>query len=226
MGDPQGEQPRRRSRLARLGRLLTSNWNPPDWNRLSWGDRLAWFVGSGFGSGFFPFAPGTVGSAVAIIWAHLVFLLLPGLGGTLILTAAALAAFALGVWATGRMATAEDPDPGTAALDEVVGMWITFLPAMAVGHWTLVGFGWITLGSGDWWLLLVTLTLLGVEFLSFRLMDIAKPWPCRRLERLPGGWGIMLDDVAAGVWAALLTVAIWLMVVGLWAVTILAEDRF
>ena len=223
MADPHEQQQRRRNRLVRW---LTRGWNMPDWSALSWGDRLAWLIGSGFGCGFSPIAPGTVASAAAIVWAHLVFLLWPGMLGTAILAEAALVVFVVGMWATGRMSTAEDPDPGAATLDEFVGMWITFLPAMAVGHWTLVGFGWITLGSDDWWLLLVTLMLLGVELLSFRLMDIAKPWPCRQLERLPGGWGIMLDDVAAGVWAALLTVAIWLMTVGLWSVTILAEDRF
>ena len=223
MADPHEHRQQRRNRLARW---LTRGWNMPDWSTLSWGDRLAWLIGSGFGCGFSPIAPGTVASAAAIVWAHLVFLLWPGMLGTAILAEAALVVFVVGMWATGRMSTAEDPDPGAATLDEFVGMWITFLPAMAVGHWTLVGFGWITLGSDDWWLLLVTLMLLGVELLSFRLMDIAKPWPCRQLERLPGGWGIMLDDVAAGVWAALLTVAIWLMTVGLWSVTILAEDRF
>ena len=44
---------------------------------------------------------------------------------------------------------------------------------------------------------------LGVAFLAFRATDVLKPWPCRRLERLPGGWGIMLDDVGAGIWSAL-----------------------
>ena len=45
---------------------------------------------------------------------------------------------------------------------------------------------------------------LALAFVLFRALDVLKPWPCRRLERLPGGWGIMLDDVAAGLWGMLI----------------------
>jgi phosphatidylglycerophosphatase A len=70
-------------------------------------------------------------------------------------------------------------DPGIVVVDEVLGQWVTmaalpFTPATAAGG-----------------------------FLLFRVMDIVKPWPARDLERLPGGWGIVADDVAAGVYAHL-----------------------
>jgi phosphatidylglycerophosphatase A len=79
------------------------------------------------------------------------------------------------------MSTSENPDPGSATWDEFVGMWLTCL--------------FIPFGSPVW---------LTVAFFVFRALDVLKPWPCGRLERLPGGWGIMLDDVAAGLWGALL----------------------
>ena len=94
------------------------------------------------------------------------------------------AGLALGVWATGRMSTPENPDPGSATWDEFVGMWLTCL--------------FIPLGNLVW---------LAGAFFVFRVFDVLKPWPCRRLERLPAGWGIMLDDVGAGLWGALVMLA-------------------
>ena len=166
----------------------------PDWRRLSWADRLAWVIGTGFGSGFSPFAPGTAGSAAAgvVFYAisyamvhdgHLSVVLLYAFGPLVV-----LAALPLGIWATGRMSTHVDPDPGAAVWDEFVGMWITCLPLLAPAFYTRPLLP-------PYWILL--------PFLVFRALDILKPWPCRRLERLHGGWGIMLDDVAAGAWGAL-----------------------
>lgn len=157
----------------------------PDWRQLSVADRVAWVVGSGFGCGLSPVAPGTVGSAAAgaIFYA---ITLAPQEGGFYLLPLYALAllsaaGLAVGVWATGRMSTAANPDPGVAVWDEFVGMWITCAPLAFGGN-----------SLPPYFMLL--------PFLLFRVLDILKPWPCRRLERLHGGWGIMLDDVAAGVW--------------------------
>ena len=158
----------------------------PDWRRLSLADRAAWVIGSGFGAGFSPIAPGTVGSlAAAVILYGLSALLSFGIGAGIfaaLLIAALLimAGLVVGVWATGRMSTEAEPDPGTAVWDEFVGMWIGAFPAVLLG--------WVV---GIWWLL--------IAFVIFRALDVLKPWPCRRLERLHGGWGIMLDDVAAGL---------------------------
>ncbi len=99
---------------------------------------------------------------------------------------------AVGVWATGRMSTPNNPDPGSATWDEFVGMWLTCL--------------FIPWGSPVW---------LAIAFLVFRALDVLKPWPCRRLETLPAGWGIMLDDVGAGAWGALLMVILHSVVVAL-----------
>ena len=79
-------------------------------------------------------------------------------------------------------------DPGLVVVDEVAGQWITLIGLPLTPLVALFG------------------------FLLFRAMDIVKPWPARDLERLPGGWGIMFDDVAAGIYAHLLLrlgLAIW-----------------
>lgn len=175
----------------------------PDRGRMSWGDRLAWIIGSGLGSGFSPIAPGTAGSAAAMALPAVALLRGPGIGGVILLAMAAAAGFVVGVWATGRMSTPESPDPGVAVWDEFVGMWIAFLPIAAADFWPPLNFLWLAIRSDSLGLLLPLLA----PFLAFRAMDILKPWPCRRLERLPGGWGIMLDDVGAGIWAMVIIVA-------------------
>jgi phosphatidylglycerophosphatase A len=71
-------------------------------------------------------------------------------------------------------------DPGIVVVDEVVGQWVSLL------------------------LLPLTPVTVALGFLLFRLLDVVKPWPARDFERLPGGWGIMADDVMAGIYANLL----------------------
>jgi len=75
-------------------------------------------------------------------------------------------------------------DPGHVVIDEVAGQWIALIYSR------------------------VNLSHLLAGFLFFRLFDIVKPWPARQLESMPAGWGIMLDDVAAGVYALLLMLAL------------------
>jgi phosphatidylglycerophosphatase A len=98
---------------------------------------------------------------------------------------AAVCAVAIGIpAATIVERESERPDPGHVVIDEVAGQWI----ALSFSR--------------------VNLSHLLAGFLLFRLFDIVKPWPARKLEHLPGGWGIMLDDVAAGVYALLLMLAL------------------
>ena len=139
-------------------------------------DFLARVVGTAFGSGYSPVAPGTAGSAIGL----LLFWPLAALPWPWQAAASAVL-FLVGSLAAGRVARRVGlKDPGIVVVDEVVGQWVTltalpFTPATAV-----------------------------VGFLLFRAMDVVKPWPARDLERVPGGWGIMADDVAAGVYAQLL----------------------
>ena len=154
----------------------------------SWADRIAWFIGSGFGCGLSPLAPGSVGSLGAVVILFLLSFALPASGFSWQQSALAavlsLLGFVVGISATGRMSTPQNPDPGSATWDEFVGMWLTCV--------------FVPLSSPVW---------LAGAFVVFRAFDVLKPWPCRRLESLPAGWGIMLDDVGAGTWGALVMLA-------------------
>jgi len=137
-----------------------------------------WIATAG-GAGYLPIAPGTAGSLVGVaVVVGLGRLPLPRAAAIAVLAAASLALFAVGVWAAGE---AEEffgrTDPGQVVVDEVVGQMLTFL---LIPHAT-----WKWLVGG---------------FLLFRAFDIAKPFPARQAERIPRGWGIMLDDVVAGVY--------------------------
>ena len=142
-------------------------------------------IGLGFGTGLFPIAPGTVGSLAAVAIYFLLALAFSG-AAQFILAGLIILSLPVGVWATGLLVTDEDPDPGRAVWDEFLGMWITCL------------------------LLPPTLPWLAAAFICFRVFDILKPWPARRLEALHGGWGIMADDIAAGIYGfVLLNAARW-----------------
>ena len=147
----------------------------------------AWAVGTFFGAGLLRPGPGTYGSAAAaLIWlaAASGLHLAPAPLAWLTL-AGALAAVVVGIPAATIVERESGrEDPGHVVIDEVAGQWIALI------------------GSR------VNLRHLLAGFLFFRLLDIVKPWPARQLENLPAGWGIMLDDVAAGVYALLLMVAL------------------
>lgn len=136
---------------------------------------LARVVATAFGSGYSPFAPGTAGSAVGL----LLFWPMAAWWWPWQLAAGA-ALLVVGAIAATRVARSVGlKDPGIVVVDEVLGQWVTLVA---------LPFTPVTAALG---------------FLLFRVMDIVKPWPARDLERLPGGWGIMADDVAAGVYAHL-----------------------
>ncbi|MCT4534245.1 phosphatidylglycerophosphatase A [Halodesulfovibrio sp.] len=127
-------------------------------------------------SGLSPYAPGTIGSAVAIALAPIFFMPLPMWLRIVVLAA-------IFCWGSIQITRAEQilgsKDPGEIVIDELVGQWITILP-----------FATLSL----WWMLLA--------FLLFRLFDITKPYPVKDSESwLSGGWGVMIDDVIAGFYA-------------------------
>ena len=138
----------------------------------SWLDRLGWLVGTGFGSGLSPVAPGTAGSLVALA----IYWVLPISGDSLTFCLLILIGFPLGIWATGRLVTEEEKDPSRAVWDEFIGLWVTFLLLPKTWPW------------------------MAAAFLGFRALDIFKPWPARRAEALPGGLGIMADDLLVGIY--------------------------
>jgi phosphatidylglycerophosphatase A len=140
--------------------------------------RVAFLLATWFGCGRFPRAPGTAGTLGAVP----LYLLVAPAGPYVVLAAAALVTI-VGVWAGAVVAeTLGTEDPQIVCIDEAAGVLIGL--AAARGAASVVA---------------------GVAL--FRLFDIVKPWPARALEKLPGGWGIMLDDVAAGVWAAVALLA-------------------
>lgn len=139
----------------------------------------AGWIASGFGSGFSPFASGTAGSAAALVpWLFLRELPMAWLIGVIVVT------FLIGVWASDIVIERlHISDPGVIVWDEFVGQWITLLPLLVwPANWV-----WIIVG-----------------FFLFRLFDVWKPWPCSWADRrVKGGFGVMLDDVLAGAYAAI-----------------------
>ena len=147
---------------------------------------IAKFIATGGGSGLLPGAPGTWGSLAALPFAWLIDAQY-GLYG---LALATLLVFLAGVWAAENYATAIGvKDPGCVVVDEVAGQWLALTPVALLPE---------TQAGGHLW-------PYALAFAAFRLFDIVKPWPVRTLERLPGGWGIMVDDIAAGIYAAIVT---------------------
>ncbi len=153
--------------------------------------RWAWTVATFFGAGFGKPGPGTWGSVAAVLlWGVAAWGLHLTAGGLFVALALGIAlTLVLGIPAATIVERESGrADPGFVVIDEVVGQWIA-----------LVG------SPADWRHGLIALVL-------FRLFDITKPFPVRRLERLPGGWGIVFDDVAAGLYALVIAslLRIWI----------------
>jgi len=136
-------------------------------------------IAIGFGSGRLPIAPGTWGAALAALMAVPLMWVNSDLARLTLILASIVFSF-ICAKAVDLFADEWGEDPSHVVADEMVGMWLT-----------LVGnpLTWSNLGLG---------------FLLFRFFDIAKPLGVRRLEKIPGGWGVVLDDVLAGVYANIL----------------------
>ena len=152
-------------------------------------DRVGYLLATGLGAGFTPVAPGTAGAVegVAIFLLIHAFHLGPG-SSALALAIINVTLFAIGVWASKRACQVTGlEDPQLVVIDEVSGQLIALTPLV----------------------FLPSLTILSVVigFVLFRFFDIFKPFPIRKLEHLPGGFGVMADDALAGVYAAVL---LWL----------------
>ncbi len=127
---------------------------------------------SGLFTGYVPAASGTLGSAIAVA-----FYLIPGFESPILLGLILLVVFGLGIKASSIMEKRYGHDPAEVTIDEVVGMWITllFLPK--------------------------TILVVLIAFFVFRFFDIVKPFPARELDKMHGGFGIMMDDVVSGIYA-------------------------
>ena len=141
---------------------------------------IAKMLSTCFGLGYFPVAPGTVTSIAAVAC----YFFLPALHQPLFLLPLVLLFCVAGIWASPLMEEVYGSDPSVVTIDELAGQWVAlaFLP---------IG------------LLPALLSLL-----FFRFFDIAKPGPIDAAQRLPGGWGIMTDDLLAGLFANL---SVWMV---------------
>ncbi len=139
-----------------------------------------------FGLGWLPVAPGTWGSLPPTI----VFVLMCRSGESVVLISTVMIVLALAAsvvcvkFAPAVIAATGKTDPREVVVDEFAGQAITFIPIGAVP-------------TGQIWATAV------LGFLLFRLLDIAKPWPARKLEKLPKGWGILADDLLVGIYAGI-----------------------
>jgi len=152
-------------------------------NRPQRGQALARVLASWFGCGYFPAARGTVASAVALGMAVLLQRYVrwqPWHFGALV-----AALLGPGIWAAGKEARRlARKDPPLVVIDEVLGQWLTLAGANALNWKSYLA-----------------------AFLLFRVLDIWKPAPARQLESLPGGFGIVADDLVAAVYGALVLFA-------------------
>ena len=140
--------------------------------------RGAFLIATWFGCGYAPKAPGTAGSLAGLLIAMALHYMGYGRGMLLALTAILMAP---GIWSASVVARETNTtDPHIVVVDEVIGQWITLAGAAT--------FNWKT------WI---------AAFALFRVLDVWKPAPARQFESLPGGWGIVADDVMAGLYGAL-----------------------
>jgi phosphatidylglycerophosphatase A len=172
-------------------------------------------IATSLGVGYLPLAPGTWGSAVAVVLVWATAAVTRSETGPMILVAEftlLLALAAIGLWASERVVEAapSNPDPGYVVIDELSGQTISLVAGLALSAWTAAPLpgtiipkvtAALTAGLLNWKYLIT-------GFILFRVFDIWKPFPARRAELLPGGLGIMADDWIAGAYAAL---GLWLL---------------
>lgn len=148
-------------------------------------------IGTTFGAGFWPWGPGTAGAAIGVLaWCCYAFLI-ESYSLVLCITAALALGFTLlSISPINRLEKFWGEDPSRVVIDETVGVWLALLAVPATKEWYYVV----------------------AAFVLFRIMDITKPLGCRWLDKnVHGGWGVMLDDILAGVYAAFV----------LWAITLI-----
>jgi phosphatidylglycerophosphatase A len=161
-------------------------------------------IATGFFSGYIPWASGTFGTLVAVL-----IYFLPGTENPAVLSTMIVVGFFVGVWTSGRVAGIvghkltrsaelakakfqpgehEVADPSIVVIDEIIGMWLALLFVPKTG------------------------IAIAIAFFAFRAFDIVKPPPARQLERIPNGWGIMLDDIVVGVYANIVAqIILWII---------------
>jgi len=162
-------------------------------------DFLTRFIATGIFIGHIPVASGTFGSLLALL-----IFFIPGFSDFRVMTAAMTIFFVIGVITGGKMQRRYGFDPPEVVIDEIVGLWFTLLVGIIVNE------VFIKYKTYDPLYPFFSKLVFGVTcFLLFRFFDIVKLQPARFLEELKSGWGIMLDDIIAGLYAGILSTAVW-----------------
>lgn len=151
--------------------------------------RLSAIIASGLGTGYSPFAPGTMGALLSLLIWYVLSLIVPDIILPWITVTLILGGTSTGIWATNQVIPYWGKDPSRVVVDEMVGTWITLLASPAGHIWYAV-----------------------CAFGLFRLFDIFKPLGIRHMEKLPGGIGVMADDILAGIYGFItLTAMKWML---------------
>jgi phosphatidylglycerophosphatase A len=132
-------------------------------------------LGSGFYTGYIPFASGTFGTLAALF-----IYLIPGFENPYVIVPAIIVFFIYGIYVGNKFENVYGKDPSECTIDEFVGTWISYL------------------------LLPKTIGIIVITFFLWRALDIFKPYPARKLENLNGGLGIMIDDVVSGFYTLII----------------------
>ena len=157
--------------------------------------KFSWIIATWFGSGLLPIAPGTWGSLAAFPFAYIISVY----SGPHVLIIGTVALFFIGMQASNNIEkSVQEKDPRFIVVDEVVGQWIALLPLAFL-------YNYVGPDLSYWFFAPIA----AVAFLAFRLYDIWKPWPINYIDKnVSGGFGIMLDDVIAGIYALIITSAL------------------
>ena len=150
-------------------------------------------IATSFGAGFLPVAPGTWGALVAIIIWLPFYIWCPGIPALVVTLVLTLFFTVAGTWASSVSERYWGKDPVAACVDETVGQLISLLPLCGGPH------------EAPWWLIIVSLAL-------FRFFDIFKPLGIRSMERFPGGFGMMADDILSALYAVIVLVAVMTLI--------------
>jgi phosphatidylglycerophosphatase A len=163
----------------------------------NWRDTFYLWIAQGFGVGRFPIMPGTFGSLVGLLW----FALLLKTGNIWCYILGSAFGFGISVWLCGKgEKLLGKTDPGSVVLDEIAAIPVCFLSLVVAPLFkggALPNPETFFTGKG-WW-------ITGLVFVLFRVFDILKPWPVHGSQKLPGGWGVTVDDFLAGIYVAIIT---------------------
>lgn len=159
-----------------------------NYRKLGVAPRFHEVLSTGLYTGLVPFAPGTAAAFVALLlWYGLYLVLSPAILFWTTLSLIIIVTI-IGVWTSNVMEHYWGPDPRAVVIDEYVGTWIPLLAAPC--------------GENTW-------LLAFIGFGLFRLIDICKPLGCRKIEQImPGGWGVMFDDILAGIYALIIVIVL------------------